>query len=66
MFIYSAELAKINWTEIEVETTLGLAFCLAGVCLTVISLCEPCAAVTPKLWAVIAAGLMFASGEYDL
>lgn len=56
-----SEIANINWTIIEVETTLALALCLAGIILCIVSLCEPCAAVSPRRWAVIAAGLMLAS-----
>lgn len=58
------DLANINWIAIQVETTLALALCLAGIILCSICICEPCPAVSPKRWAVIAAGLMFASGRY--
>ena len=64
MHILSLEIANINWTIIEVETTLALALCLAGIILCIVSLCEPCAAVSPRRWDVIAAGLMLASCKY--
>ena len=58
-----SELASVDWVAIQVETTIALALCLLGIILCCVSFCDPCWVVSPKKWAVIVAGCMFASGK---